>query len=163
MCQKTKPTNRKEITDIIPISGLFNTWSIDFAGPLPNTRKGNRYFIIGVEHVSKWPVARSIPPSLFNAKGVIGFIQDEIIKPFRSPVHILSDNDLKFDCAALHGFASKHDIDWKRTATYNPMGNGIARRTVGTVKRAMQRMMRTEDIEWDACIDSVLYGYRRRL
>ena len=34
---------------------------------------------------------------------------------------------------------------------------------IGTVKRAMQRKVRTEDIEWDACIDSVLYGYRRRL
>ena len=101
-------------------------------------------------------------PSLFNAKGIIGFIEDEIIKPFKIPDHILSDNDLKFDCAAVHDFSSKHDIDWKRTATYNPMGNGIARRTVGTVKRAMQRMMRTEDIEWYAWIDGVLHGYRHR-
>ena len=161
MCQKTKPVNRTEITGRIPISGLFNTCSIDFAGPLPNTRKGNRYFIVGVEHVSKCPVASAIPPSLFNSKGVIGFIKDEIIKLFGSPVHILSDNDLKFDCAAVHDFASKHDIDWKRTVTYDPMGNGIAERMIGTIKKATQRMMRTEDIEWDACIDSVLYGYRR--
>ena len=38
--QKTKPANRKEFSSRIPIRGLFHTWCIDFAGPLPRTNAG---------------------------------------------------------------------------------------------------------------------------
>ncbi len=41
-CQKTKPANRKESAGRIPISGLFHTWCIDFAGPLLRTNIVNQ-------------------------------------------------------------------------------------------------------------------------
>lgn len=40
--------NHKELTGRIPISDIFSTWSIDYAGPLPKTKNGNQYFIIGM-------------------------------------------------------------------------------------------------------------------
>ncbi len=47
--KKTKPANRKESADKLPITGLFHTWCIDFAGPLPRTNMGNQYLIVAVE------------------------------------------------------------------------------------------------------------------
>ena len=60
-CQKTKPVNRKEFSGRIPINGLFHTWCIDFAEPLPRMNAGNQYLIVAVEQMSKWPVAWVIP------------------------------------------------------------------------------------------------------
>ncbi len=31
--QKAKPANRREVMCRIPVSGFFNTWSLDYAGP----------------------------------------------------------------------------------------------------------------------------------
>ena len=70
-CQKTKPANRKEFSGRIPISGLFQTWCVDFAGPLPRTNVGNQHLIVPVKHISKWPVAWAIPADLFNSLGVV--------------------------------------------------------------------------------------------
>ena len=66
ICQETKPANRREITGRIHVSGIFNTWPLDYSGLLPATKKGNRYINIGVEHTSRWPVALAIPPSMFR-------------------------------------------------------------------------------------------------
>ncbi len=109
--QKTKPANRKGILGQIPISGIFNTWSLDYAGSLPTTKNGNKYIINGVEHKSRRPVARVIPQSMLNSRGTMSFIEEEIIRPYSSPQYIRSDNDLKFDCLEIHDFKRRHDID----------------------------------------------------
>ena len=140
VCQKIKPDNREEFQGRIPISGLFNTWLIDFAGPLPKTESGNQYLLFGIEHISKWPVTLVIPAELFNSLGALKFFNEEIILPLGSPKFILSDNDLKFDWKAVKEFARDQKIQWKYTATYNPLGNNIAERMVGTIKRALQKM-----------------------
>jgi hypothetical protein len=37
----------------LPIKGLFYRWGLDFAGPLPESSKGNRYVLVMVEPFSK--------------------------------------------------------------------------------------------------------------
>ena len=96
-CQKTKPANRKEFAGNIPISGLFHTWCIGFAGPLPRTNGGNQYPIVAVEQISKWPVTWAIPADLFNSLGVMEFVKKEIIMLFCPTQYILSENGLNFD------------------------------------------------------------------
>ena len=88
VCQKTKPYDREEFQIRIPISGLFNTWSADFAGPLPRTESGNQYLLVVIENMSKCPIARAIPAEPFNSLGVLKFVKEEIILPFGSPKFI---------------------------------------------------------------------------
>ncbi len=51
-CQKSKPYTRYKSILHQPVSGIFDVWSLDFAGPLPRTPKGNRFLLIGVEHLT---------------------------------------------------------------------------------------------------------------
>ena len=89
----------------MPVSGLFNTWSLDFAGPLPRTESGNQYLLFGIESMSKRQKAQAISAELFNSLRALKFVKEEIILPFGSPKFILSDDDLKFDCKAIEDFA----------------------------------------------------------
>ncbi len=50
-CQKTTPANQKESAKKIPISELFDTWCIDFAGTLPRRNVGIQYLIVAVEQI----------------------------------------------------------------------------------------------------------------
>ncbi len=81
--------------------------------------------------MSKWPVAWAIPTELFNSLDVMKFVKKEIIMAFDPPQYIPSDNDLNFDCKAVQDFAHRFNVQWKRTSSYNPQGNGIAERMVG--------------------------------
>ncbi len=80
--------------------------------------------------------------------GVMKFVKKEIIMDFSPPQNILSDNDLKFDCKAVQDFAHRFNIQWNCTSTYNPPGNGVAERMVGTLKKALQKVTQSESKEW---------------
>ncbi len=53
-------------------------------------------------------------------------------------------------------------MQWKCTSTSNPQGNGVAKKMIGTVKKALQKVTQSESKEWDQSLEAVLYGYRRR-
>ena len=161
ICRKTKLDNREEFQSRIPISGLFSTWPVDFAGSLPRTESGNQYLLVGIEHMSKWPVARAIPHGLFDSLGALKFVKEEMILPFGSPKFILSVNFLKFDCKAIEDFATDRKIQWKHIGAYNPRGNGMALGMVGKIERALQKMSRVSMLSRNLCLDQVQYGYRR--
>ncbi len=45
--------SEKEFAGKIPISGLFHTWCIDFARPLPRTNVEHPYLVVAFEQMSK--------------------------------------------------------------------------------------------------------------
>ena len=98
----------------------------------------------------------------FQRFGSSGIFLEDIILPFGSPKFVLSDNELKLDCKVVEVSARDQKIQWKHTATYNLRYNGIAERMVGTIKRVLQKMYRSNMLEWDLCLDHALYWYRRR-
>lgn len=44
--------------NVVPLSGPFSIFSIDLSGPLPPSRKVNRYILVVVEHLPYWPVEK---------------------------------------------------------------------------------------------------------
>jgi hypothetical protein len=38
----------------IPVCDLFYRVAMDTAGPLPETKSGNRYILVAIDHYSKW-------------------------------------------------------------------------------------------------------------
>ncbi len=52
--------------------------------------------------------------------------------------------------------------NWWKSATCNPPDNGVVECMLGTLKKALQKFTQIESEEWDASLENVLYGYRRR-
>ncbi len=67
-----------------------------------------------------------------------------------------------FDYKTVQNFARRFNIQWKCTSTYNPQGKGVVESIVGTLKKALQKVTRSESKDWDASNGNVLIGYRRR-
>ncbi len=99
--QKTDPPERRSPYGEITVSGLFQTWSIDFAGPLKETEDGNRYLLLAVEQMSCWPIACAIGTEIFNGAGVINCVIDKICWLYGNPVRIVCDGDSNFDNGAV--------------------------------------------------------------
>jgi len=74
----------------IPICDLFHKVALDTAGPLPETRSGNRYILVAIDHYSKWCEAKAV--ANHSAKTAARFLEDDIICRYGVPRFILTDN-----------------------------------------------------------------------
>ena len=45
----------------LSIMGLGYRWSLNFAGPLPITKRHNKYVLVMIEHFSKWIELVALP------------------------------------------------------------------------------------------------------
>jgi len=73
----------------IPICDLFHRVALDTAGPLPETRLGNRYILVAIDHYSKWCEAKVVADH--SAKTAAKFLEDDIIYRYGVPRFILTD------------------------------------------------------------------------
>ena len=61
----------------IKVEKSFSRIGIDFVGPLPKTHKGNRYIIVAMNYLTKWPEAKAVKNAM--AENMVDFIYQEII------------------------------------------------------------------------------------
>ena len=159
-CQKMNAIPKYRTALRTPITSLFDVFSIDFAGPFNTTPRGNKHLLVCMEHLTGWPIVCPTPTA--TAAEVINFVEDQIILPFGHPKTIVSDNGPCFTARSLATYMQEKQVNWKTVLAYAPMSNGRAERMVGTIKRAIGKMARSNPLDWDLAVSKVLYGYRRR-
>ncbi len=74
----------------IPICDLFHRLALDTARPLPETKSGNRYILVAINHYSKCCEAKAVADH--SAKTASRFLEDNIICRYGIPRFILTDN-----------------------------------------------------------------------
>ena len=90
-------------TDLhLPITTLFDVFSIDFAGHFPRTSSGNRFTRVAVEHLTGWPIARATKNA---TRSVVRRIMEmEVVNPFGFLRVVISDNAGFFKAEVLASY-----------------------------------------------------------
>jgi hypothetical protein len=78
----------------ILVCDLFYKVALDIVGPLPETKNGNRYALVAIDHYSKW--CKTKPVKNHDAATAARFIEVEIICRFGVPIFILIDNGVQW-------------------------------------------------------------------
>jgi hypothetical protein len=93
-CQLVKSSgsvrSRDEPLKSIPVCDMFYRVALDTAGQLPETKSGNRYILVAIDHYSKWCEAKAVADH--GAKTAAKFLEDEIICRYGVPKFVLTDN-----------------------------------------------------------------------
>jgi len=74
----------------IPICDLFHRIALDTAGPLPETKSGNKYILVAIDNYSKWCEAKVVVDH--SVKTASRFLEDDIICRYGIPKFVLTDN-----------------------------------------------------------------------
>ncbi len=101
----------------IPICDLFYTVALDTAGLLPETKSGNRYILVAIDHYSKWCEAKAV--SDHGAKTTARFLEDDIVGRYGVPRFVLTDNGGEW-AAKFEMMCRDYRIQHKRTALQWP-------------------------------------------
>ena len=60
-CQRRGKPQTHQLLHPIPVHSPFYQIGIDFVGPLPKTSNGNKYIIVAMDYLTKWPEAKAVP------------------------------------------------------------------------------------------------------
>ena len=99
-------------------------------------------FIVLVDAHSKWPEVATIPST--SSKQAIKFLR-HTFATHGLPEMLVSDNGCAFTSKEFQTFTSRNGIRHMKCSAYHPSTNGLAERTVQTLKEALKKT--TGDME----------------
>src|SRR3984957_484612 len=157
-CQRRGKTKGKNELHPIEIKEPFYQIGIDIVGPLPKTRRNNKYIVVAVDYFTKWPEARAIAEA--SAKEVSNFILEDIICRHGCPKKILSDRGSHFNNQLIQELTKKFQIRHNLSTPYHPKTNGLVERFNKTLCEGLAKL--EGEVNWDENIAPVLFAYRMK-
>ncbi|GET62386.1 DDE-type integrase/transposase/recombinase [Rhizophagus irregularis DAOM 181602=DAOM 197198] len=140
-CQRRgKPIGKHEL-NVIKVIEPFYQIGIDVVGPLPVTKRNNRYMVTAMDYFTKWPEAKALETA--DAKEIARFIYEDII----------CRHGLK---SLMEEFQIKHNF----STPYHPKTNGLIERFNKTLCESLAKLSNIED--WDLKVPGVLFAYRTK-
>jgi hypothetical protein len=106
----------------IPIRDLFHQIALNTAGPLPETKAGNKYILVAIDHYSKWCEAKAVADH--EAKIAARFLEDDLICRYAVPKYVLTDNGGEWG-VEFETMCKDYAIHHQRTAPQWPQCNGM--------------------------------------
>ena len=142
----------------LPISGLFFSWGVDTSGPFPSTDRGNVYIMHAVEHFSGLLVLEPLPNK--EAKNTAYAFKHGVLERFGACAQVVTDQGTEYQ-GEFQALLAEAFIDHRTTAPNHPQANGLAERSVQTVKKALRKhcldSMSTTD--WDEKLSWIALAY----
>jgi transposase InsO family protein len=162
-CQILAHDNHGECAPQRPLSlpdGVFDRWSLDFVGPLPTSTSGNKFLLVAIEHVTRWPVAAAFPDA--TAVTTARFLFNNITMQFGCPREILSDRGSNFMSDTLQDYLHELNIRHLKTSAYHPRTNGMVEKLNGHIQRQLMALCGSATHKWDHFVSQALFNLRVR-
>jgi len=143
----------------IPICDLFHRVVMDTAGPLPETKSGNKYILVAIDHYSKWCEAKAVVDH--GAKTTARFLENDIICRYGVPKFVLTDNGGEW-AAEFDVMCKDYGIHHQHTTPQWPQCNGMVECLIKTIKHGIMVLSAIPENAncWDEHLAKVMFGYR---
>lgn len=132
--------------------------AIDILGPLPKTKRGNKYCLVVTDCFTKWTEAYGIPDQ--ESATVAKFLVNEFVCRFGTPLQIHTDQGSNFESRMFHQLCDLLCVDKTRTTSFHPQSNGCVERFNRTLIKMLSMYCAKDQQCWDEYLPQVLLAYR---
>src|SRR5581483_8539275 len=129
---------------------------MDFVGPLPRTKRKNKYILVAVEVVTRW--CEAIPCKAATGAEVVKFLEEVLFPRFGAVRNIQTDQGSHFRNHEVAAVTDKYKVTHHFSTAYHPQSNGIVERQNQTLARMLARLGGESD--WDQKVPQALMTYR---
>lgn len=131
---------------------------IDIIGPLPRTKKQNKFILVIGDHFTRWMEAFPIPNQ--NAETVATKLVHEFIVRYGTSLEIHTDQGTNFDSQLFKEVCSLLQIKKTRLTPYRPNSNGLFERFNQTLGEMIKSFIENNVNEWDKYLCILMAEYR---
>lgn len=158
ICATSKKTNKTPRAKLgsCPVGVPWERVGVDFLGPLPITKQGNRYIMVCIDYFSKWVEAFPVPDQTARTTAKVLL---EVVAHFGCPMTLHSDQGRNFESNIISEMCSFLQIKKTRTTARNPKCNGLVERFNRTLIQMIRSYIVNDD-EWDVYLSCVTAAYR---
>ena len=140
----------------IPVGGPFDRVGVDVL-QLPKTSRGNRYAVVFVDYLTKWPEVYATRDQ--SAPTIAKLLVEEVISRHGVPRQLLSDRGASFLSRLMLEVCSVMGVKKINTSAYHPQTDGLVERYNRTLTNMLAKTV-APDVEWDDRLPYVLFAYR---
>ncbi|CDH52554.1 hypothetical protein RO3G_11965 [Lichtheimia corymbifera JMRC:FSU:9682] len=159
-CAKCLQVNtiRRGYNPLRPISCEIagDHWSIDLAGRLEKTKRGNEYLLIMVDICTRFCLLKPIPDK--TATTIVTQLIDAFTT-FGIPRIVSSDNGTEFSNELMDLFTKTVGIDHRLITPYHPRANGSAERWVQSAINGIKKSMEGAIPDWDLYVPATQLAF----
>ena len=157
-CQtcKNQPLNQNTEDLRTPPELPFTRIGLDIVGPLPKTKRNNRYILVVVEYLTQWVEAEAVQS--IESDDVIRFLK-AIFARHGIPELLVTDNGPQFISDKTKAFLDLHDVIVNNVTTYHPESNGKVENRNKEISKYL-RVLGNRETNWDEILPSALWALR---
>lgn len=138
----------------------FKRWNLDFVGPLPETKNGNRYILVAIDSFTKWSIAKAMPEA--TAHNVAKFIYEEILMNYACPSEIITDRGAQFMAEVVEDYLQKQNVKHLKSSAFHPRTNGQVENLNKFIKQMLSKYVMDFPTRWDSFLQQVVFASRVR-
>lgn len=158
ICQKSQPRRpaRAEMVPMPLVPQPFHRVAMDVVGPLPRSKRGNRFILTFYDCASRYPEAVALP-SVETPR-----VARELVTIFSRlgiSEQILTDQSTNFMSATLEEVYRLLQVERIRTSPYHPQTDGLVERFNATLKSMLKKLVGRKK-DWDEYLPYLLFAYR---
>ena len=140
----------------IPVGGPFHRVGVDVL-QLPLTEKGNRYVVVFMDYLTKWPEAFAVPDQ--KAETIARLLVEEIVCRHGIPEELLSDRGTNFLSSLLQEVCKLLEIKKINISGYHPQTDGLVETFNSTLVNMIAKSCDVCDRDWDDHLPYLLFAY----
>ena len=133
---------------------------VDLVGPLPESRKGDKYVLTMQDGFSKFACAHPIPCK--EAEVVANQLIESWLTKFGCPGSLHSDQGREFENRIWQALCDRLEIHKTHTPSYNPSSN-LVERFHRTLNQILRIYMTREEKSWDRYVDTAAFAYNTKI
>ena len=128
VCNKKKDPTKKQTTPLMDYRSGYplDRIGLDIIGPLPQTKRRNKYLLVVGDCFTCWMEAYHIPQQ--NAEMIADKLVNEFISRFGVPLEVHTDQGRHFDGKFFAEICKLLETTKTRTTAYHPTSNGMIER-----------------------------------
>lgn len=159
-CQQGKTPTHRFTGPLQPLpcpARPFDRVGIDLYGPLPCSGCGNRWIIVGVDHLTRYAETAALPAA--TAREVGFFILRNFVLRHGAPRELLSDRGRVFLSEGVEALLTECRIIHRKSTAYHPQTNGLTERFNRTLGDMLRMYISSDHSNWDTVLPFVTFAY----